>query len=513
MKGLLILVGAIVVILALHSFIFPTPNPELAGVENEDFSAHAVKPVGSLRKKSAEAGPVRKTSLRKDESAETQPVEPSETQQATPLATPQAAPVTPQQVQPSDPRKDLETMTGLEKLMEAIDFQYPNGLMVQSIALSRRALAIKLMTAEPVGKDYKFFIHVYKKGDAKGVIAHSYDSYPSTPVSAMKPGKTYTTIVYFDKDLPASGGEVKFGLFDEKDPGYAKLKSTAGQESFSESFASAVADPAFNKSEKPVGFQFENGLAIESVSVLRGMMRITLTAAKAIKKDYKFFVHIYRKGDFAGVIAMSYDSYPATPTSQMKPGESYPTVVQFAEELPAAGGEIKFGLFDEKDPKYAKLKSEKGELQVTEAYEPLPLSPELKSQERLVNFQYKNGLAVKSMGMTRRMMAITLTAKTAIDKDYKFFVHIHKKDDKIGVIAKSYDSYPTTPTSQMQPGKLYTTIIQFSEDLPAVGGEVRYGMFDEKDPQYAKLTGAEGLGDITANIEPRGALGIPVGVR
>ncbi len=134
-------------------------------------------------------------------------------------------------------------------------------------------------------------------------------------------------------------------------------------------FAVEVRVPQIRPTGEPAGFgdivrterHYQQGLRLDQVSVRRSGLRFWLAADGPVEQNYKAYIHVHSADDPGSGAIMLADAYPSTPTSQMKPGQTYETSAAFPNPLPPEGAVIRIGLFDERDPDYRQLVDQHGE--------------------------------------------------------------------------------------------------------------------------------------------------------
>lgn len=104
-------------------------------------------------------------------------------------------------------------------------------------------------------------------------------------------------------------------------------------------------------------------------------------------------------------------------------------------------------------------------------------------------FEAGNGLAIEFGALTARGLELRLSASAAVAKAYKVFVHVLGREGDEPL--EFADFAPPTPTSAMEPGRVYEVVVPLPRPL-AVGERVRVGYFDEQDPSFARLRDAAG---------------------
>jgi hypothetical protein len=100
--------------------------------------------------------------------------------------------------------------------------------------------------------------------------------------------------------------------------------------------------------------EFTAGLKVCDVSLSASSLKFKIVALLKQDRNYKVFVHVYRRGDLSGVPTKQYDFYLLTATSQMRVGAAYEVATNFSGPLPKPC-DVSFGLFDEADPSFTRL--------------------------------------------------------------------------------------------------------------------------------------------------------------
>ncbi len=114
-------------------------------------------------------------------------------------------------------------------LADTRDLELANGLAIRNARLSNRTIRFDLIALRPCPRDYKIFVHIYRKDAPNGDILKIRDFYPMPATSKLTVGTPSPNMIMLGDDLPSEGAIVRLGLFDELDPQYAPLACADGR--------------------------------------------------------------------------------------------------------------------------------------------------------------------------------------------------------------------------------------------------------------------------------------------
>lgn len=123
-------------------------------------------------------------------------------------------------------RRDENYWRGFER--RETDLQLDNGITIKSVALSPNVLEVVLVASEPIDKDWKLFVHVLREPTSQTPL-RMLDFSPSPPTSALEPGKPVAQRITIEPPLDDCQ-YVRIGLFDERDPSFARARGREGQD-------------------------------------------------------------------------------------------------------------------------------------------------------------------------------------------------------------------------------------------------------------------------------------------
>ena len=119
-----------------------------------------------------------------------------------------------------------------------------------------------------------------------------------------------------------------------------------------------------------------------------------------------------------------------------------------------------------------------------------------------VDLALTNGLTIESAEVSRTELRLTVVAREPIAEQRKFFVHVYRPTELDGAPAQICDAYPSPALPQLPVGDPRTLVIRFNEPLPDDGAVVRFGLFDESDPQFGRVLDADGNDGANITFSP-----------
>jgi len=110
------------------------------------------------------------------------------------------------------------------------------------------------------------------------------------------------------------------------------------------------------------------------------------------------------------------------------------------------------------------------------------------------------GISMTSVTLTTDRVEVALTADRRLDRHYKIFFHLFEDGIDDDTPTRLLDFDPTTATVGMTPGVTYVSQREIAPALSTPLTVVKLGLFDERDPAYARLTDAKGRSHIVMRL-------------